>query len=239
MAQSNQSRNSGENHLLLKIPKDEYERLTERMEVIDLGIKQAVAYANRRIEHVYFPRNGVVSLVSATDGERPVEVGTIGIEGMVGVPVFLGIDSSSLDGFCQIPGTAWKMKSSVFREEIGHLPGLHKIVNKYIQALFTQMSQSVACNRLHSVEQRCARWLLMTHDRMNQDEFTLTQEFLAQMLGVRRATVGDVAKSFSEDKIISYSRGVITIRNRKELERRSCQCYWIVNDEYKRILGKS
>lgn len=238
MALSNHSRNSSENRLLAKLPKQEYERLTASMEIISLGLRDSVVVANRPIEHVYFPKKGVISLVSHTNGEPTVEVGTIGIEGVVGVPVFLGIDKSSLDGFCQIAGDSWKMKASPFREEIGRSPVLHRLLSKYVQALFTQLAQSVACNRLHSVEQRCARWLLMTHDRMNRSDFLLTQEFLAQMLGVRRATVGEVAQAFSRDGLIHYNRGQIAIQNRKGLERRSCQCYWIVKDEYDRILGK-
>ncbi len=165
------------------------------------------------------------------------EVGTIGNEGMVGLPVFLGADQTPTEAFCQVEGEALRMRTDMFREEVKNGGGLVSILHRYTQALFTQIAQSAACNRLHSIEQRCARWLLLTQDRVEPDEFSLTHEFMGQMLGVRRATVTEVAGTLQKAGLITYNRGKITVLDRKGLEGASCECYQIIRQDYDRLLA--
>src|SRR5262249_43510409 len=148
--------------------------------------------------HVYFPLNGVVSMIATMDDDRQIEVATTGNEGMLGLPVFLGADWSALRAFSQVAGDVLRLSTPKFRKYIREEPALPPVLHRFTQALMMQISQSTACNRAHPIEQRCCRWLLMTHDRVNLDEFSLTQEFLAQMLGVRRASVGEIAGALQD-----------------------------------------
>src|SRR5262249_23637303 len=189
------------------------------------------------IEHVYFPLSGVMSLVVQMADNATVEVGTIGNEGMVGTPVLLGVDRSPTKAFCQVPGECLRMSIAEFKQEIEAEDGVfRRLLNRYAQALINQISQSVGCNHLHSVEERTCRWLLMTHDRVGKDEFLLTQEFLAQMLGVRRSSVTVAAGLLEKAGLITYKRGRIRVLDRERLEQASCECYRIVSREYERLL---
>src|SRR5689334_9896681 len=165
-----------------------------------------------------------------------IEVATVGNEGMIGLPLFLGADLTPGTSFSQIPGDALRMSAEHFRSAISKHGPLTKMLHRYTQALMVQISQGNACNRIHSIEERCARWLLLCHDRVGQDEFTLTQEFLSQMLGVRRASVNLVAATFHQAGLIDYTRGRIRILDRQGLESASCQCYGLIRDEYNRML---
>lgn len=156
---------------------------------------------------------------------------------MVGIPVFLGAQTIPGVAIAQIPGEAIRIRSEVFQHEVEAGGGLVNILNRYTEALFTLVAQTAACNRLHTIEQRCARWLLMTQERVGTNQFPLTQEFLADMLGVRRAGVSEVASQMQKQELITYSRGVITVLNREGLEQASCDCYWIVKSEFDRLLG--
>lgn len=166
------------------------------------------------------------------------EVTTIGKEGMVGVPVFLETDRTPLAAFAQIAGEAMRMKAQQLRAEIKRDGPVVKRLLRYTQGLMVQIAQSGACNQLHSPRQRCARWLLMTHDRVGRDEFNLTQEFLCQMLGVRRATVSEIASSLQQAGVIRYSRGRITIVNRRGLEAASCECYAVICAAHDRVFAQ-
>lgn len=152
--------------------------------------------------------------------------------------MFLGVDRTPLQAFSQVPGVCLRLSSTLFRKHLEREPELVALLQRYTQVLMMQISQGTACNRAHSIEQRCSRWLLMTHDRVNTREFALTQEFLGQMLGVRRATVNEVASKLQEGKLIRYTRGTVSVINRRGLETLSCACYWIVRTEYERILGR-
>jgi CRP-like cAMP-binding protein len=179
----------------------------------------------------------VLSTIAQGAAGEMVEVATIGNEGMAGLAVFLGNPSSStLETFAQVPGDSLAMRARDFRAHLEGSARLREIMGSYTQALLAQIAQAAACNRLHAADERCARWLLMTHDRVRADDFELTQDFLAQMLGVRRATVSEIANALQSEGIIRYSRGVITIINRKALRERSCECYEIIRDEYRRLL---
>jgi CRP-like cAMP-binding protein len=165
-----------------------------------------------------------------------VEVGTVGNEGMLGLPVFLGADSSPGAAFCQVPGRALRMPAEALRAAASVEGPLRDLLQRYAQALMDQIAQSAACNRAHSTEERLCRWLLMTHDRVGADRFPLTQEFLGQMLGVRRAGVSATASILQRAGFIRYSRGTITITDRAGLESASCGCYRVVRDEFDRLL---
>jgi CRP-like cAMP-binding protein len=166
------------------------------LEPVSLGLKEVLIEPKGPIGHVWFPIDGVCSVVATMEDGQVVEVGTVGNEGMVGLPVFLGRESVPLGTFCQVPGEAVRMRSEALRTEVGPGDKLHGLLRRYTQATFVFAAQGNTCNRLHSVGQRCARWLLHTHDRVGSDEFPLTQEFLAQMLGMRRASVSGVAGDF-------------------------------------------
>jgi CRP-like cAMP-binding protein len=226
------------NRLLAGLPSPELKRLLRNATQQELKVRDILYDPNKPIGHVYFVEDGVISLVSEMEDGRSVEVGTIGYEGMVGLPVFFGASSSPLQAFAQIPGSAWKISAGDFRRVLGNgSSALAHSLNRYTQALFVQFSVSVACNRLHSVQQRCARWLLMTADRVGGRNFELTQQFLAQMLGVRRATANAELQLFKRKGLIEYQSGTMTIKNRAGLEAIACECYFTVRSEYRKLTG--
>jgi CRP-like cAMP-binding protein len=227
----------GENRLLNALPREEYKRLRPHLEKVSLPLREILYEADGPIPHVFFPLNGVVSLVIMVEGDVSLEVGTIGNEGMVGTPVFLGADRSPTRAISQVAGEALRMQTKVFQEEMRRAGALHGLVQKYTQAMINQISQSTVCNHRHSVQKRMCRWLLMSHDRVGADEFQLTQEFLAQMLGVRRPTVTAVAGKLQKAGLITYHRGKMNILDRKGLEAASCECYEVVAIELDRLLG--
>jgi CRP-like cAMP-binding protein len=224
-----------ENFILGALPDEEYARLRERLEPVDLDLKQMIYETDQPIRHAYFPTSAVLSMISQVDGEAAVEVATIGREGMAGLPVFLGVGASPNTIFAQIPGLALRMRAEQLRDVLAGDGALHRQLHRYIQATMVQLSQNVACNRLHSTEERAARWLLMTADRVGAERFPLTQDFLAQMLGVRRATVSITAGLLHNAGLISYKRGVITVDDRAGLEDAACDCYGIVRDEFQEL----
>jgi CRP-like cAMP-binding protein len=177
------------NRIVAALPREEYKRLLPYLEPVSLPFKKYLYQSYALIEHVYFPNSGIVSVLNVMEDGGTVEVATVGNEGMVGIPVLLGADCTPVETLVQVPGDAVRMKVDVFKSQV--IPGssTHNLLLRYTQALMSQMSQSVACNRLHSVEERCCRWLLQTRERVCSDEFLMTQEFLAQMLGVHRASL--------------------------------------------------
>ncbi|NMG21338.1 Crp/Fnr family transcriptional regulator [Brasilonema bromeliae SPC951] len=239
MSVSPSFRNPNENRLLAILPTEEYKRLLPHMESIFLPLKQILYQMNEPIEYVYFPKNGIVSLVTIMEDGATAEIATVGNEGMIGLPVFLGTDQIPGQAFSQIPGESMRMKAEEFKTFVTPDSPLYKLLQRYTQTLFNQVAQSAACNCLHCIEKRFCRWLLMTHDRVQSDEFLLTQEFLAQMLGVRRASVSQVASIFQKAGIISYSRGQMRILDRTGLQAASCECYAKVKQEFERLLGNN
>lgn len=227
-----------QNRLLAGLPEKESKRLLAKAERISLKLRDMLYQPEKPIKDVYFIENGVASLVSRMENGGAVEVGTVGNEGMIGLPVFLGASTSPLQAFTQIAGEAWKLSVADFRQALNHgnSPLAHAL-HRYTQALFVQLSMSVACNRLHSVGQRCARWLLITADRVGAENFGLTQEFLAQMLGVRRASANEALQNFKRKGLVDYKQGKMTIKNRKGLEAAACECYFITRDEYQKLTG--
>ena len=225
------------NRILAALPADELERLGPSLELVDLEFRRVLVDVNHAIEHVYFPEAGVVSVISLMEDGSAVETATIGNEGMVGLPVFLGAASMAGQAFVQVVGRAYRMPAEALREEMRRGGALAGLLGRYTQALFTLVSQSSACNRMHAVEQRCARWLLMTHDRVGADTFELTHLFLSQMLGVRRATVTEAAGALQARGLIDYTRGRVRIVDRAGLEAAACECYRIIVSDLERQVG--
>ncbi|HKZ04721.1 MAG TPA: Crp/Fnr family transcriptional regulator [Methylomirabilota bacterium] len=225
------------NRLLAKLPPRDRARLAKEIEIRPLALRDVLYEPDEPISTVFFPLSGVMSIVIDLTGTTPVEVATVGNEGLIGVPVFLGASSIPMRSFAQIAGHAACLKATAFRREIDSGGPLRNLVQRYTQALMHQVAQAVACNARHVIQQRCARWLLMTADRVESDSFALTQDFLAQMLGVRRAGVTAAARSLQSEGIIDYHRGQITIKDRRKLELASCECYRKVQEEYERLLG--
>jgi CRP-like cAMP-binding protein len=225
------------NRLLSLLSDDDYERLRPHLTLVAFDYKKSLYEASRPIEHVYFPIDGVASLVITTADGGSAEVGTIGNEGIVGLPVCLGDHVAPSSVYVQVPGTALSMDVRAFRRELERSPTLVLIMLRYAHAFFNQVAQSAACAHLHRVEQRCCRWLLMTRDRMPTGDFLLTHEFLGMMLGVRRTTVTDVMGSLQKAGLIRYRRGHVTILDHAALRQRACECYGVSKLEFDRLLG--
>jgi CRP-like cAMP-binding protein len=218
------------NSVLRALSRKEYQHMLALCEQVSLTYGDILSEPGDQIRHVYFPNNGLISLLTQVDGHASVEVGMVGSEGMAGMPLVLGINVSPVRALVQGSGTATRMKAASFRDELKRNPVLQRELNHYLYAFMAQVAQTAACNRHHLLGERLARWLLMTHDRVQSNEFHLTQEFLAHMLGVRRVGVTKAATLLQEKKLIRYSRGNINILDRKGLERASCRCYGAVND---------
>src|SRR5258708_6071362 len=225
------------NRLLSLLSDVDYEHLRPHLALIALDYTNILYEAARPIERVYFPIDGVASLVITTSDGASAEVGTIGSEGLVGLPICLGDRHAPSSVYVQVPGTALTMDARLFRGELDRSPALKLIMLRYAHAFFNQVAQSAACAHLHKVEQRCCRWLLMTRDRMPSDDFLLTHEFLGMMLGVRRTTVTDVMGAFQKAGLIRYRRGHGTILDHQALRHRACECYDISRLEFDRLLG--
>jgi len=219
------------NRLLATLTKNEYKRLLPKLKLVSLVLGEVLYEPGDVIKHVYFPNDSIISLISELSDTSWLEVGMVGSEGMAGLAVFMGVNFSSTRALVQGSGTAMRMSSAAVRTEANRVGSLHRILHRYSHSLLAQVSQSSACNRFHLVDARLARWLLMTNDRLGLKEFPLTQEFLSNMLGVRREGVSKAAHALQAGKLIRYSRGVITILNRRGLEAKSCQCYAIIKAE--------
>lgn len=237
MAEEHEGPSTGGNKLLAGLPASELHRLQSHLEPVSLGLKHIFYEPGQPIPFVHFITRGVASLLTILEEGVLVEVSTIGYEGMVGLPLFLGVQTTPGRAIMQVQGDGLRMSAEAFSREVKVGTVLHARLHLYTQALMIQMAQSLACNRLHSIEQRCSRWLLMTQDRAGSNGFALTQEFLAQMLGVRRAGVSEVASSFQKQGLITYQRGQISVLDRPGLEARACECYQVISDEYDRLLG--
>ncbi|PSB34357.1 Crp/Fnr family transcriptional regulator [Stenomitos frigidus] len=221
-----------ENRLLAALPPADHQRLQPHLELMTLPLKQSIYEAGDPITEVYFPRSAIVSLVANLEDGSTMEAGMVGQEGMAGIPALLGGMTKAHRAFVQVAGEAWRLKTTVLQEEFDRGDALQKLLLRYFQALFTQVAQVGVCNRFHNIEERLARWLLLVSDCMQSETFPLTQEFIAQMIGVRRAGVTVAAGILSQAGLIRYSRGQITITDRPSLEAFSCECHKVVRDEF-------
>ena len=227
----------GENRILAILADDDRQGFRAQLERVQLEFKHVIYEPNEPVSHVYFPLTGMISLLTIMDDGSAIEVATVGNEGMIGLPVFLGAGSMPGRAITQVPSEAWRMPAEAFRAVVHSSGALHQILQRYTQALLNQIAQSAACNRVHPMTERCARWILLTHDRIGVDAFPLTHEFLSQMLGVRRATVTVATGALHQARLIRSHRGRITVLDRAGLESASCECYRVIRDEYDRLLG--
>ncbi|MDO9258819.1 MAG: Crp/Fnr family transcriptional regulator [Polaromonas sp.] len=223
------------NHLISRLSREERNRFLQHCESTELVFGDILCEPDQPIQHVYFPLTGFISLVISMEGHQPLEVGLIGNEGMLGATLTLEVADAPLKAVVQGSGSALRMTAAQFQRELHNSPCMLATLNRYVYVLVTQLSQTAACTHFHEIEPRLARWLLMTHDRAHADHFHLTQEYLADMLGVRRSSITIAAGKLQQQKLISYIRGDINILNRNALEAASCACYNVLNDHYARL----
>ena len=221
------------NHLLAALPHKEYKRLLPHLELVSLGVKEVLHELYQPIQYVYFPENGLITKVVSTEDGACVEVGVVGREGMTGICVFMGSRTAPFKTVVQVPGEARRMEAAVFQAEVKRNWAWNDLLLGYSQAVLCMVSQSAGCNLLHDVEKRFCKSLLMAHDRMDSDEFSLTQESLALMLGVRRQSISEVANKLSRKKLIRYRWGQLTILDRQDLEAVACGCYRLIKQNFR------
>jgi CRP-like cAMP-binding protein len=226
------------NLLLAALPAAARRRLTADRAPVNLAVSESLSEAGERIRHVYFPVDGFISLITPAQGRGQLEIGLVGCEGMLGVPVLLGVDVSPLRAMVQGAGHAWRVDAAALRQELAASAGVRSIFNRYLYVFLAQLMQTATCTRFHLIEARLARWLLMTRDRAQSDQFHITHEFLALMLGVRRVGVTSAASALQRRQLIRYRRGDISILDVQGLQRAACACYAIDNQIYARILGR-
>ncbi|MGI8999818.1 MAG: Crp/Fnr family transcriptional regulator [Candidatus Limnocylindria bacterium] len=226
------------NGLLGALDPAELAALEADFETVALAFKSSLHEPGDPTPYVYFPSDGVVSLLTVLANGMAVELGHVGSEGMVDISVFLGQEASESRIIVQVPGTAQRMESKRFRKHLEALPGLRRIMGAYVLEFFTMVAQTTACNRQHTIQQRFARWVLMTQDRTARAEFPITQEFLAEMLGVTRPKVTGAASRLRRRGVISYQRGRMTVDDRSGLEGLACECYALVWERFEEFEGR-
>ncbi|HST08204.1 MAG TPA: Crp/Fnr family transcriptional regulator [Gemmatimonadaceae bacterium] len=225
------------NRILGLLPPAELEEVLGLCERVSVRSKEIVFRRGESIPYVYFPEDCVISLVTELDNGDAVEAMTVGSDGFAGIAVFHGVSASRLKGLGQITGEALRLSTADFKQLTDSCPELERVLHRYSQFVFETVSQSAACNRLHVIEQRCARWLLMSQDRVGRDEFNLTQEFLAEMLGVRRPGVTVAMGELEKAGLIAHSRGMIAVVDRPGLENASCECYRTIRDRQSELIS--
>lgn len=226
-----------ENRLLASLPADELERLRPNLRQVDFFLGEVVYEFGGQLDYVFFPTTSIVSLLYTMENGTSAEMGLTGNDGVVGIALFMGGGTMPNRAVVQSAGGALRMKAKVLQDEFAMGGKFQYLLLRYTQALITQISQTAVCNRLHSVEQQLCRWLLLSHDRLQVDELVMTQELIADMLGVRREGVTVAAGRLQDSGAISYVRGRIQILDRKKLEETVCECYRVVKDEFDRLLG--
>jgi CRP-like cAMP-binding protein len=228
-------RNVYKNRILASLPRAEISRLAPHLSPVDLPSGKTLLDPGQEITYAYFLETGMASVVVAMSDGNMVETGVTGNDGLVGFAVLLGTKTMPTRTFMQIPGNGFKIKAQHLMDEFERVGTLHKKINRYFQGHLVQTGQTAACNRLHDISERLARWLLMCHDRMEADSFTITHEFLGHMLGTPRSTVTLAAGILNRAGLISYSRGKIAIRDRKGMEKAACECYQTIRNEFDRL----
>lgn len=224
------------NHLLHLLAPEDYQRVRPALTPEELRFEQVLVEPGVPIRDVHFPRSGVASVISEL-ASSPIEVGTVGREGFVGLALLLGVEVVPQRTIVQVSGDAWRMDADDFRRVLDERPAVRRLLLRYAQYFIDFLAQSVACNRLHPLEQRCARWLCMTHERASGDSFEITHEFLSMMLGVRRAGVSTAMNALQKEGVVSYRRGRVSVRDRARLEAASCPCYGVTRASYERLIG--
>jgi CRP-like cAMP-binding protein len=229
---------SSSNELLNAVGRDVRSDIFAHLEKVQLSVREVLYDQGQRIPYVYFPTSAAVSLISVMEEGRSVEIASVGREGLLGAAVVFGEDVAMARAIVQVPGEALRMKSASFRDVLKAERSFQEVVERYLYLLLVTVARSGGCNALHTVEQRCARWLLSMHDRANTDQFVLTQEFLAEMLGVSRPRINVVAGTLQRAGLIRYARGRVKILDRSRLEQASCECYQVMKEEYIRLAAR-
>ena len=237
MPPSDAPRRLEQNQLLLALPRADYKALEKDLQDVTLPHGHVLFEPRERITHVYFPQRCVISLVAPIEGEKGVEVAIVGNEGMAGLSAFLGVDTASIQAVIQVPDAAKRLTVAAFRRALARGTAMRRLMLRYTDSMLSQLAQCSACNQRHRVVQRCARWFLMTHDRVGADQFSLTQEFLGQMLDVERPTVSEAARLLQAAGAIRYSRGRVKVTNRASLESTACTCYRVLVQDYARAFA--
>lgn len=225
-----------DNYLLKALPDDEYELLSPELQEVTLKVGDIINHPYELIPYVYFPNDSMISVVASTPDGQLSEAGVVGCEGLLGIGVLLGADSTPHENIVQLPGTALKISTRSIREKFDQCPALRRLLLRFTHAHMMQISQTALCNRLHDVDKRLVRWILMAHDRSASDTLPFTQELLAIMLGVHRPSVSPAAAHLKDIGYIQYSRGLIKVLDRKGLEEFCCDCYKVVKTEYECVL---
>ncbi|MFY0989642.1 Crp/Fnr family transcriptional regulator [Halomonas sp. C05BenzN] len=226
-----------QNHLLAVLPRDEYQRLAPHLERVELKLGDSLVESGKVMHHVYFPTDSIVSLLCVMEDGDSTEIAVVGAEGIVGISLFMGGETTPSRAIVQSAGSAYRLKGQLLKDEFDRASTLQHLLLRYTQALITQMAQTAVCNRHHSLDQQLCRWLLLSLDRLPTNELVMTQELIANMLGVRREGVTESAGKLQRAGLIAYHRGHISILDRPGLEARVCECYAVVKKEYQRLLG--
>ena len=225
------------NRLLAALPTEDYQSLVPYLEPVELPQYKIVYNAGENYDYAYFPSYSIISNVAIMENGSTVEIGVIGNEGMIGLPIFLETNYTTSTAIVQVGDGGYRIAAGRLQQEFHRQGALRRLMMRYIQARIVQLGQNAACNRYHSVEQRFARWLLTVRDSLQRQEFQLTQEFISQMLGVRRTGVSEIANRFQEEGIIQYRRGFIRIISNQKLEAYACECYQLITNEFSRLLN--
>jgi CRP-like cAMP-binding protein len=232
------SNNALKNYLLATLATDDFERVRSHLESVSFKLGEVLYESGQKMEYVYFPTTAIISLLYIMENGATAEIGIVGNDGVLGMALFLGGDTTTSRAIIQNAGDAFKMKATDLLVELARSGMFQKLLMRYTQALITQISQTAVCNRLHSLEQQLCRWLLLSHDRLNTDELVMTHDLISNMLGVRREGITLAAQKLALKKLIVNNRGSIMIIDRQGLEETVCECYKVVNDEYNRLLGR-
>ena len=228
--------NPKQNHLLDALLKAEFDRLSPNLELVELPLGKVMYEAGGLLQHVYFPTTSIISLLYVMENGAAAEIAVVGNEGILGISLFMGGETTSSRAIVQSAGHAYCLQAQLLKDEFNRSGPVQRLLLRYTQALITQMAQTAVCNRHHTVEQQLCRWLLLSLDRLACDELIMTQELIANMLGVRREGVTEAAGRLQRDGVINYRRGRIAVLDRKKLESRSCECYKVVKAEFDRLL---
>lgn len=226
------------NHLLAALPQAEFIRLEPHLESVPLPLGKVIYESGDKMTHVYFPTTAIISMLYIMENGGTAEIGIAGNNGLIGSSLFMGSESTTSRAVVQSTGDGVRMKAKPLQTEFDRGGLFQKLLLRYTQTLMTQISQTAVCNRLHTVDQHLCRWLLINHDQLDTNKLVMTQELIANMLGVRREGVTIAAQKLQKKGLIKYVRGTITMLDRKGLEEAACECYQIVRDEYERLLGK-
>ncbi|HEY6821566.1 MAG TPA: Crp/Fnr family transcriptional regulator [Burkholderiales bacterium] len=226
-----------QNHLLAALPAAEFDRLSPHLELVAMPLGEALYESGGKLEHVYFPTDSIVSLLYVLENGASAEIAVVGNEGILGISLFMGGETTPSRAVVQSAGYGYRLKAHLLKEEFNRAGPVLQLLLRYTQALITQMTQTAVCNRHHSIEQQLCRWLLLSLDRLSSDEITMTQELIANMLGVRREGVTEAAGNLQRSGIIRYSRGRIEVLDRPALEKAVCECYRVVRAEFDRLLS--